>query len=1081
MKNIKIILLFVLCVYEVALGQKSTRLPDPINLKDYIEYAPSISADGRILIYQSGRYGLYVNAGKRVPVINAEGRTQKIENGEMTDFYGVYETTLHPSGQWLKPEPIMNINSFGEGLVPVIGGPSISYDGNFLYFFANYNDDAIGYGREDIYYCARTKYGWSKPINIGDEINSPGYEGFPSISPDGKVLYFVRENLAKLADGDERCYRIMRSNLGSNGKWQRPIELPAPVNMDCEKAPRIMADGKTLVYSSIKKGGKGDFDLYYSRFQDNGNWSAPVALDMINTKKSDQSVAISACGDILYYISNGDIYTYAIPEALRPYKMATIQGFVTEAATGKPIQTRVLLTNATTAQLITSVESNPEDGRFTLLAPVTEAYEVSVNVPQYQSLPQQVTIQDYVGCKLIARDFKLKSNSASNTGARSDIVMMTSPPSKAALEPIQKPSDNKEPVATTAATLAPTAIEAPKPAEPTQQQIATTGDIEFAAKTVQPEIEKLSAENELIAEVKQLEVQDTTKVPSVSQPIAKKIEPDRFHITINVQDVETNSIIPTASVIAWVANKQVLLNRDNQSRIFELDVAPNSSFRIVSSDPTYQSSENVLENITENKNIVVKLLKIRGSIVKIAVFDFDTGKLIPAKITIANNKKETTELDANNGKAESTFDQPGEITITTTAAGYTTVSKSINIEIVPGGKVYDYEARIDKITHSLSMNVVDIETNRPISKATFDVKNLTDNSVLTVTVDANEEIPISGKGKFEITCTAEGYNSHQVVINVAQEKTEVLFKIQKTPKKFIFVAIQVFDKYSTEQLGSKIIPSANAALVEGSLRFEEGQMRDFKVNVNGYSAYSHVLSDEDIAKGSVKVALEKDLYPFAFRALSMTNRAVLANARFAVLDESNNSINLEVDQGIASSMLSPTKKYKVNVTAEGYEGFSQSFDPQVALEAKQDVQELLLKPEPIKIVSQPEPVKTVVTKSFGELKKGATITLNKIYFDQSSPVLRTESFEELDNLVQVLNQNEEIRIEIRGHTDNTGDFDANVKLSRERCESVVKYLTVKGIAKKRLQYVGKGPVNPVAPNNNEENKKKNRRVEFVVL
>lgn len=121
------------------------------------------------------------------------------------------------------------------------------------------------------------------------------------------------------------------------------------------------------------------------------------------------------------------------------------------------------------------------------------------------------------------------------------------------------------------------------------------------------------------------------------------------------------------------------------------------------------------------------------------------------------------------------------------------------------------------------------------------------------------------------------------------------------------------------------------------------------------------------------------------------------------------------------------------------------------------------------------------SQPFGVIEKGKTIQLNAIYFDQSSPVLRPESHTELDQLWVVLNQNSQLQIEIRGHTDNQGDLDLNTQLSRDRCQSVINYLIGKGISKTRLKAVGRGPLDPIAPNNTEENRRKNRRVEFVVL
>ena len=120
-------------------------------------------------------------------------------------------------------------------------------------------------------------------------------------------------------------------------------------------------------------------------------------------------------------------------------------------------------------------------------------------------------------------------------------------------------------------------------------------------------------------------------------------------------------------------------------------------------------------------------------------------------------------------------------------------------------------------------------------------------------------------------------------------------------------------------------------------------------------------------------------------------------------------------------------------------------------------------------------------QSFGVIEKGKRIQLTAIYFDQSSPILRPESHAGLDQLYEVLNQNPQLQIELRGHTDNQGDFDLNTQLSRNRCQAVIDYLIGRGIAKTRLKAVGRGPLDPIAPNNTEENRRKNRRVEFVIL
>lgn len=118
---------------------------------------------------------------------------------------------------------------------------------------------------------------------------------------------------------------------------------------------------------------------------------------------------------------------------------------------------------------------------------------------------------------------------------------------------------------------------------------------------------------------------------------------------------------------------------------------------------------------------------------------------------------------------------------------------------------------------------------------------------------------------------------------------------------------------------------------------------------------------------------------------------------------------------------------------------------------------------------------------FRNLAKGQAIQLDKVFFDQSSYHLRPESYEQLDKLLRTLQSTPTLRIEIAGHTDNVGDRRLNQSLSEQRAKIITNYLITKGIPDTRLRYNGYGSSHPAAPNDVEENKRKNRRVEFVVL
>ncbi|MCW3084411.1 MAG: hypothetical protein JWP12_1777 [Bacteroidetes bacterium] len=111
----------------------------------------------------------------------------------------------------------------------------------------------------------------------------------------------------------------------------------------------------------------------------------------------------------------------------------------------------------------------------------------------------------------------------------------------------------------------------------------------------------------------------------------------------------------------------------------------------------------------------------------------------------------------------------------------------------------------------------------------------------------------------------------------------------------------------------------------------------------------------------------------------------------------------------------------------------------------------------------------------------APVILENVLFESNKTILLKESGTALDKLVELLQKNKSMTIEIRGHTDNTGDEKTNQKLSEARAKKVVDYLVSKKIEKERLSYKGFGSTQPVASNDNEEGKKKNRRVEFLVV
>ena len=94
------------------------------------------------------------------------------------------------------------------------------------------------------------------------------------------------------------------------------------------------------------------------------------------------------------------------------------------------------------------------------------------------------------------------------------------------------------------------------------------------------------------------------------------------------------------------------------------------------------------------------------------------------------------------------------------------------------------------------------------------------------------------------------------------------------------------------------------------------------------------------------------------------------------------------------------------------------------------------------------------------IEANATIVLRNIFFDFNQYNLKSESQVELDRIVQLMKDNPTLRIQINGHTDNIGKAADNLRLSENRAQEVVKYLTQKGVQADRLSFKGFGATQP---------------------
>lgn len=317
------------------------------------EYYPTLTIDGKQLIFT-----------RRVDHMNE-------------DFFG---SDLGKDGKWAKAKLLGgNINSnLNEG------AQNISLDGKWLVFTGcNFPE---GYGSCDLYISYLTPEGWSFPENLGGKVNTEDWESAPSLSPDKRDLYFASRRPDGYGGSD-----IYVCHLLPNGKFGAPENLGPGINtIGDESCPFMHADNQTLYFTSNGHPGYGDDDLFMARKGPKGQWSIPKNLGFpINTIEKEGSLVISADGKTAYYASDRgdskgglDLYTFEMRNDVRPIKTLWVKGKVFDAKTTNGLPSAVELTNLTTREVVSKVQTD-ETGNYLITLPIGRDYAFNVNRKGY--------------------------------------------------------------------------------------------------------------------------------------------------------------------------------------------------------------------------------------------------------------------------------------------------------------------------------------------------------------------------------------------------------------------------------------------------------------------------------------------------------------------------------------------------------------------------------------------------------------------------------------------------------------------------------------------------------------------------
>lgn len=371
---------------------------DVINT-DYSEYVPVISSDESVLIY--------TYRGPRSTGGLMDENFNPDPNG---NYYEDVFISKRVGDSWLTSESIgANINTKNHD-----ASIALSADGQKLFLFHSTEKDG-----GDIYMSKLTGEVWGVPEPLGPNINTKFWEGSCSLSADEHTLFFASERPGGY--GGKDIYMSKRQPDGSWGPAQNlGPEVNTPLNDD---SPFIHPDGQTLFFSSEGHNSIGGYDIMYTTIKD-GKWGEITNMGYpINTTEDERFYVLTADAEHGYYSSNkkggfGDQDIYVVSPGFVGEKpiLALVVGTV--IADDKPVDATIKVSNADNGELQGTYHSNSASGKYLIALTPGTNYKVAIEVEGYEAQIQYVNVKSLDTYVQVNKDFKFNSDSyLKQTGA----------------------------------------------------------------------------------------------------------------------------------------------------------------------------------------------------------------------------------------------------------------------------------------------------------------------------------------------------------------------------------------------------------------------------------------------------------------------------------------------------------------------------------------------------------------------------------------------------------------------------------------------------------------------------------------
>jgi len=258
------------------------------------------------------------------------------------------------------------------------GACTISADGRHLIF------TVCGERGCDLFESRKTGNIWSQPKNLGPAINTPSWDAQPSLSADGRELYFVSDR-----PGGRGGYDIWYSRLDQTG-WTKAENLGPSINTPFDEiSPYIHVNNQTLYVVSNGYPGFGGYDIYTAE-KKQSNWTTPVNMGKpLNDQHDQYSFIVTNDGATAYYSreeskNRSRLYKIQLPSAIvTSYKGNVLKGKVVDARTGNVLKAHIELFDIQHNKSVSVAESDSVSGEYLMVLPGGAEYALYVNCASY--------------------------------------------------------------------------------------------------------------------------------------------------------------------------------------------------------------------------------------------------------------------------------------------------------------------------------------------------------------------------------------------------------------------------------------------------------------------------------------------------------------------------------------------------------------------------------------------------------------------------------------------------------------------------------------------------------------------------